>query len=108
MLKLGFGGRAKPRGFDYVPRYYDEEREEREQRYSKFNNTGDSETDAAKMRSRILAGLRSKYVGNAATRAQMNRQSNIRLILIIFALCLAVYILLSSNKLTSLIESFSK
>ena len=108
MLKIGFGGKAKPRGFDYAPRFYDEEKEEREKRYGKYKSTGETASDAENMKLRIVAGLRSKYGGDRTTRAQMERQSNIRLILIIFALSLAVYVLLSSNKLTALIESFSK
>ena len=108
MLKLGFGGRAKPRGFDYVPRFYDEDKEEREQRYKKFEATGDERLDSENMKNRILTGLRAKYAGNYSQRAQMNRQSNIRLVIIIIALMLGVFVLLSSNKLVALIEVFSK
>ena len=108
MLKLGFGGKAKPRGFDYVPRFYDEAKEEREQRLKKFESTGDVSRDSENMKSRILAGLRAKAGGNHSQRAQMNRQSNIRLIIIILALILGIFVLMSSNKLVTLIEAFSK
>ena len=39
MLKFGFGGKAKPKSFDYKPRYYDAAKEEMEERVKKFKNT---------------------------------------------------------------------
>ena len=36
MLKIGFGNRAKPKEFGFIPRYYDPVKEELEERIKKF------------------------------------------------------------------------
>lgn len=108
MLKLGFGGKVKPKMFDYKPRYYDTAKEELQEKIKKYQNTGDAASNAENLKSRIKTGLRMKYYGDPSTRSKAVRQSNLRLIYIIAVLALAGYIIMSSNKIISLMETFSK
>ncbi|MBK8052744.1 MAG: hypothetical protein IPK35_05570 [Saprospiraceae bacterium] len=108
MIKIGFGGKAKPKSFDYKPRYYDEAKEELQERIKKYSPAEDSELSVENMKNRVKSGLRMKSYGDQNTRAKAERQSNIRLLLIIGVLLLAIYVIMSSNKIVTLLESFSK
>ena len=108
MLKFGFGGKAKPKSFDYKPRYYDAAKEELEDRIKKFKKSEDESFSEENMKSRIRSGLKMKVYGDPNTRSSAVRQSNIRLLYIIGVLLLAIYIIMSSNKIVTLLESFSR
>jgi len=113
MLKIGFGGRAKPRTFDYIPRYYDPVKEELDERLRKYDAMyGDQPVnrdpnDISQMAERIKSNLRKKHYGDPNYRKQEVRASNLRLISIIVTLSLVAYVLLGSNKVTDLISLFS-
>lgn len=108
MLKLGFGGKVKPKIFDFKPRYYDPVKEELEERIKKYQDTEDGASNVENLKSRIKTGLRMKSYGDPNTRASAIRQSNMRLLYIIAVLVIAGYIIMSSNKIISLLETFSK
>ncbi|MBL0023799.1 MAG: hypothetical protein WBP08_01485 [Saprospiraceae bacterium] len=108
MLKLGFGDRTKPKVFDYKPRYYDPAKEEMQERINKYKDSGNRVTDEENLKNRIRSGLRMKHYGDPSSRAKAVRQSNLRLVYIIAVLTLAVYIIMSSNKITGLLEAFTK
>jgi hypothetical protein len=104
MLKIGFGSRIKPRGFDYSPRYYDPSREALEDVLSKYKESKGTEEDLDRMQSRIRSGFRSKkYIPESQYRSQ-SRASNFRLLYILLILGFLVYLLLGSDKVTALIK----
>ncbi len=108
MLKLSFGSKVKPKIFDYKPRYYDPAKEELEERIKKYKDTGEISVDIENLKSRIKSGLRMKYNGDPSAKSKATRQSNLRLLYIIAVLIFAAYIIMSSNKIISLMETFSK
>jgi hypothetical protein len=102
MLKIGFGSRIKPRGFDYSPRYYDPSREALEDVITKYKEPKGTEEDVERMQSRIRSGFRSKkYIPESQYRSQ-SRASNFRLLYILLILGFITYLLLGSDKITTL------
>jgi hypothetical protein len=106
MIKIGFGNRAKPRTFDYKPRFYDPAREELEARLKKYASPDGSNSAVEDVKVRIRTGLQNKWQkGNV--RSQV-RKSNLRLLYIILILASLAFILVSSNKITALVEGFTR
>ena len=108
MLKIGFGRSIKPRTFDYIPRFYDPEKERFQENLKKFQEGDSPENYLENRKSRIRSGIRMKYNGDVSAMSKAKKQSNLRLIMIIMVLGFACYILMSSNKIITLIEAFSK
>jgi len=108
MLKIGFGKSIKPRTFDYVPRFFDPVKEELQEKIRKYEKAEHQEDDLINLKNRIRTGMRMKYNGDASSRSAQVTKSNIRLLFIIIVLGMACYLLMSSNKIISLIEAFSK
>jgi len=108
MIKIGFGNRIKPKAFGFIPRYYDPVKEELEERIKKYKTSAVPVDDVENMKNRIKSGLRMKHYGDPSARSSAARKSNIRLFYIICVLVFAAYILMSSNKIISMIEAFSK
>jgi len=99
----------KPRGFNYKPRYYDPVREELEQRRRAWaeekkeggegqNNSEPSSAEATEdrarqpYRSRIMRGDMKNYFNHRQEKVQ--KQTTIRLIVIIIILAFVVYLYL--------------
>ena len=59
-----------------------------------------------KAKHRIRAGLRNKYYGDPKYRASQVKKSNLRLISIILILFFVTYLILKSDRLIRIIESF--
>lgn len=74
--------------FDYKPRFYDAEREEREARWARYD---DKERTSDQLKSRISAGFRSKSSGSSI---RANRRANIRLVIILVVLVVMTFIFL--------------
>jgi hypothetical protein len=108
MLKLGFGGKVKPKVFDYKPMHYDPAKEELQEKIKKYRDSDDGTATTENMKNRIKSGLRMKYNGDPTARSKAVKQSNLRLLYIIAMLAFAGYIILSSNKIIALMETFSK
>lgn len=108
MIKIGFGNRVKPKIFGFIPRFYDPVKEELEERIKKYHTTDDPDNDIENIKKRIKSGLRMKHYGDPSARSSAARKSNLRLFYIICVLVFAAYILMSSNKIISMIEAFSK
>ncbi len=102
MSFLKFNKRPKHKRFDYIPRYYDPKKEELDKIVDSYKDMGDA--DAAK--SRIRSGLRHKYRGDASYKRTQERSANIRLISIIFVLFLVTYLILKSETISRMMESF--
>lgn len=101
---LSMGKRPKPKPFGFIPRYYDEAKEEREMRLKQLQNPDD--IDAAQQR--IRSGLRQSYRGDAQLRKELTRKSNIRLLYIIIALILVTVAFLNSEVITQFIDKIYK
>ena len=91
---LSWGSSIKARRFDYIPRYYDPQKEERELRIKKMRQDEDG-VDTELSQSRIRAGFRQKYRPQSTRHSQMNRL--IRLFVIFAMLLGATYFILLSN-----------
>ncbi len=80
--------------FDYVPRFYDQEKEERELRLGINKKDGDALSNT---KNNIRMGLRRKSRGQTSSARKSSAQSNIRLMGIIFVLFLVTYVVLKSD-----------
>ena len=80
----------KPKPFNYIPRYYDEQKEDLEERIRNIEvEMGVNKGEA--YRPRIRKGQMSNYYRRKQKRVQ--KQSNIRLVVIILILLLISYFL---------------
>lgn len=89
--------RTKPKPFGFVPRYYDEQKEEREQRLKRLDNPNDIEIS----KDRIRSGLKSSYRGDSLLKKDLSRKSNLRLLYIIIILALVTVLILRSNSIAN-------
>ncbi len=99
----GLGKVPKHRKFDYVPRYYDADKEELEKRLKRYS--GDSD-DKSMMKDRITHGFRQGYLGDENYRKSLAKKSNLRLLYIVVILVLITYMFLTSDKLSLMVEQF--
>ena len=99
---MGFlsGDRRKPKPFGFIPRFYDEQQEEREKRHKALNNPDD--VDLAK--DRIKSGLRASYRGDVGYKKKQTKNANMRLFYIIVILVLVSYLILRSPAITEFME----
>ena len=102
MSFLKFNKRPKHKRFDYIPRFYDPKKEELDKIVDSYKEMGDA--DAAK--TRIRSGLRNKYRGDSSYKRSQERSANIRLVSIIFVLFLITYLILKSETINRMMESF--
>ncbi len=86
MLKFKMFHLPKPKKFNYTPRYFDPEKERREERRKEL----------ARERGEFIpgAGISGAFRQRLKTRRSSDKTSNFRLILIIFVLLLLTYWLL--------------
>lgn len=108
MIKIGFGRNIKPKAFDFKPRYYDAEKEALQERLKIYQAGHGDETDLESRKLRIKSSLRKKIYGDSEKSSSLRRASNVRLMIILFFVALIFYIILSTNKITGFIETFSK
>ncbi len=103
MFASGFGKRPKHKKFGYIPRFYDEEKERLEQVVNRHK--GDK-NDADKAKQRISAGLRQRYTGDDAYRKQHVKKSNFRILYVLVILCFVTYLILTSDRIQLVLETF--
>jgi len=101
---FSFNKRIKHRRFDYTPRYYDPEKEALKERIEQYS--GD-QGDLNKAKSRIKSGLRQKYRADQSYKKALQRKSNVRLIMIILILLFLSYMLLQSDRIFHILDSFT-
>lgn len=99
MALFSFFNRTKHRRFEYTPRYYNPEKEELEQRLSKYRKENKSDIDDMKMN--IRAGLRNRAPGNKGFNL---RYSMVIMLIVVVLLVISIYIL--SAYLPRFIEVF--
>ncbi len=94
----------QPRGFNYKPRSYDEDKEELRERIRRHKEANEGDKDAVK--SRISQSFRERRHGKRS-RAYKSAalRSNIILIAVIIGLCFFLYVFLQ-NYLPTLVESW--
>ena len=98
---MGFlGNSRKPRPFGFIPRFYDEQKEEREKRLESLDNPDD--IDMAK--DRIKSGLRATYRGDVGYKKKQTKKANMRLFYVIIVLVLVSYMILRSTAITNFME----
>ncbi len=104
MLSFGFGKRPKHKKFAYIPRFYDEDKERLEERLSQHK--GDI-NDKDKVKARISSGLRQGYVGDQSYRQANVKKSNLRILYIFVFLIFISYLIVTSDRIQLILESFS-
>ena len=83
----------KPRQYTYKPQYYDQQKEELQERLRKIKDSEDlNDPEAAKIR--ISRSFRQKFRQDKKLRKKQARKSNIRLVMTIVILFLLSYLLL--------------
>lgn len=82
---------AKPRHFNFIPRYYDPEEEERQERRERRAKLRDQTTDG--MKERISSGLkfRGGYTSDRNARKRAIRRSNFVMLGVLVFLMLLTY-----------------
>ena len=103
MAGFSFGKGTTPRKFDYIPRYYDPQKEELKERLAQYKDEKDQEG----MKDRIRSGMRQKYNADSGYRSSQVKKSNLRLLYIIIILIFCSYLILRSDAFFKLIDSFS-
>lgn len=98
---FGFGKRVKNQQFNYIPRYYDPAKVKLQERLDM--NSTDQSPELSKMR--IKDGFSRKSRGNAQLEKEMKLKANIRLIIILAALVVIVYLMLNSQAIQGMMES---
>jgi len=102
MSFLKFNKRPKHKRFDFIPRYYDPKKEELDTIVGAYKDKNDTTIT----KERIKSGLRSRYRGDSAYKRSQERSANIRLISIIIVLFLLAYLILQSDTIGRMMESF--
>jgi len=105
---LSFGKRPKHRSFGYIPRYYDPEKEELQQRLNLYKQSelpADGNTELAKQR--IRGSFRRNSRASSEATKIANKKSNMRLLMIIATLLLITYYFINNYlpKIVQAIES---
>ena len=99
---FNFGKRIKHRQFEYIPRYYDPDKEELENRLKKYKREA-SDTELSKQR--IRGGFRRKYrVENDYTKRSVRRSN--RILLMTIGILLLLTYLFITEYLPKIIAAF--
>ena len=104
MSFIRFGKRIKNRSFDYVPRYYDQEKEELEKRMKRYRSKpGDTELS----KERIRGGFRKTYRVKDDYTSRTKKRSNLILLATLIILIFLTYIFLM-DYLPKIIQAFEQ
>ena len=105
-MKFRLGRVPKHYTFEYTPRFYDPEEEERKAQEVDYNE-GDT---AEKLKSQIRRNMRSggSKFAFRTQRSEAVAQSNRRLILIIGVMLLLGFLLLNSSKIERMLAAFNQ
>jgi hypothetical protein len=93
MAFLKFGKTVKHQRFNYIPRYYDPAKEERDARIKAAMGMAGSDPEA--MKARIRNNIRDRHRGNRKTDILARRRSNLILIAVLLGLIWLTYYVLS-------------
>lgn len=104
MSLFGFNKRPKHRSFDYVPRFYDKDKEDLEKRLQKYGDREIDPTELAKFR--IKSGLRTKYRVDESYKSLQKKRSNRTLLYVIVILTLLTILIFKSGNFVEILENF--
>lgn len=93
-MRITFFRTGRPKQFNYIPRYYDEQKEKAEDRQKRIERELGIEQEGGSYRPTLRKGIMTEKM-NARRKAQ--RYSSIRLLVIIAILVLLTLYLLSGN-----------
>jgi hypothetical protein len=98
-MKITFFSRARPRRFDYKPMYYDQEKEEAEERRKQIEKLGEGDA-REKLRADIHRHWRTEraYTDNS--------YKVIRTILYLFVIILAIYLIFFTDFINNFVAFF--
>ncbi len=99
-MKFTFVKIAEHRTFHHKPIYYDEDKEEREERLRNAKNElgVEQEQDDRTTEARVRGKMRRRIHTNIEVTRKEKRKSNLRLIIIIIALMILFYYLFNTGK----------
>lgn len=104
MAFFSFSKRIKNRQFDYIPRYYDPDKEELEKRLKLYNRQGD-DVDLAK--ERIRGGFSRNYRQAGDYAKKQKRRSN-RILLMTLAVLVLLTLILLTQYLPKIVATFEQ
>ncbi|MCB0646577.1 MAG: hypothetical protein KDC49_07935 [Saprospiraceae bacterium] len=102
--------RPKARGFNYQPRYYDQAKEELQNRLAKYKKSeegSEPDLDVELTKERIRSGFANRNRTTYYSTKMEDRKSSFRLIIIMACLFLLAYMMLRSDKILTFVESMS-
>jgi hypothetical protein len=99
-MKIVFFKTPKPKRFNYVPRYYDQEKEEMEKRRKELGLIGEGDE-----RENLRAAMRRRWRVDSHQRA--DRTSAIRVIVYLFVLFVTVYLFFFTDVIGKMLSIFS-
>jgi len=99
-----FNKTAKHRRFDFIPRFYDADKEDLQNRLKKYDENSLDNTELAK--NRIRSGLRTKYRVDEGYKKSERAKSNRVLFYVIISLVLITIIIWKSDGFTYVLSKF--
>ena len=102
MRLLNFGKRIRNRKFDYIPRHYDKEKEELEQRLGRYKS---SQGDPEVTKERIRGSFRKKHRVKDEYTSRSQKRSN-RILMITLVILLVITYIFLTEYLPKIIASF--
>lgn len=103
---LNFNKSPKHKKFDYIPRFYDQAKEELQQRLVVHQKSELDDIDKSKLNIRRGLHRRANHYKKGYTAS--SRASNIRLFIIIMILIVICFFILKSEGILQFIEQFSQ
>lgn len=104
MSFFNFNKKAKHRRFDFIPRYYDADKEDLQNRLRIYDSENLDQTELAK--NRIRSGLRTKYRIDEGYKSEQKSKSNRTLLYVFVTLALITWLILRSEGFTNLVSKF--
>lgn len=99
-MNIVFFRRPKPKPFNYIPRYYDAEKEEWENRKKELGLIGQGDSHA-----NLRARMRRKW--RAESKQKADRTNTIRVLMYLFVLFITVYLFFFTDVIKKLMLVFA-
>lgn len=103
MALFNFFNRTKHRKFEYIPRFYNPEKEDLQRRLNKYRKKDEGANELEDMKVNIRAGLRNRAPGGSGFNL---RYSMLVMLIVVILLLISIYLL--SAYLPKFIEVFGE
>lgn len=103
---FGKDKRHKPRGFGYIPRYYDAEKEERNNLLRRYASDGSKDVSTELLKERVKMGLKSRYGSQPGIARRAGRKTNLKVLGIVIILGVISYLYLRIESTFGFIQVF--